>query len=309
MDLLQDLLAEMRGRSFATLADAQRFLEAEVHAYNTRPQRELGGLTPHDMSELLDGDWETSGPLTINSALGPDEIGDPELLHNARVFLTALRDEGPAKATAGGNLAREFVTRLLPRLRWDDGYLDDVRHMNKVINEVDVGRLMTLRYVLAFAGLIHRRKGFRISPAGRRLLDDARRGELLALLVHTFFRRLDLRDVDGVERDSGLQSTIAFTLWKLRAAAAEWVTPSRLVEVAWLESAKDPLPPNPQSFDLASREWSFRSRVIDPLVGFGLLESRDLPSPSRWERPIEVRTTALYDRLFLFRFGRSTRGS
>jgi hypothetical protein len=43
-------------------------------------------------------------------------------------------------------------------------------------------------------------------------------------------------------------------------------------------------------------------------VAFGVLESRDLPSPSRWLRRIEVRTTALYDRLFLFRFGRSTRG-
>jgi hypothetical protein len=306
--MLQDVFTEMQGRSFANLADAQRFLDAQVHAYNTRPQRELGGLTPTDMFELLNGDWETSGALTVNSALGPDEIGDPELLHNARVLLTTLRDDGPAKATAGGNLAREFVTRVLPRLRWSDGHLDDVRRVNKVINEVDVGRLMTLRYVLAYAGLIHRRKGFHISPAGRRLLDDARRGELLALLVRTFFRRLDLRDVDGSDREDGLQSTIAFTLWKLRAAAAEWVTPSHLVDVAWLESAKDPLPPDAQPFELESREWCFRHRVLDPLVAFGVLESRDLPSPSRWLRRIEVRTTALYDRLFLFRFGRSTRG-
>jgi hypothetical protein len=40
--------------------------------------------------------------------------------------------------------------------------------------------------------------------------------------------------------------------------------------------------------------------VLDPLVSFGLLESRDLPRNDRWEHPIEVRKTPLYDRLLRF---------
>ena len=100
------------------------------------------------------------------------------------------------------------------------------------------------RYVLQFARLIHRRKGFHISAAGRAMLDDARQGELLALLFRTFFRQLDLRTLDGAEGDDGLQQTIGFTLWRLQSEAKEWSMPAHLADVAWLESASDPNPPN-----------------------------------------------------------------
>src|SRR5678815_3727730 len=107
--MLDDVAAELQGRSFANMADAQRFIEARVREYNTRSQPELGGLSPLQMSELLAGDWETTGPLRVDATLGPGEIGEPDFLHNAVAFLTMLRDDGPAKATAGGNLAREVV--------------------------------------------------------------------------------------------------------------------------------------------------------------------------------------------------------
>ncbi len=300
--MLDDVFAELRGRSFKTMADAQRFIDARMREYNTRPQPELGGLSPVQMSELLAGDWETTGPLRLDATLGSREIGEPEFLYNAVALLTMLRDDGPAKATAGGNLSRETVTRVLPRLHFEEGYLDDLRRMNKVLNEGDVGGLEILRYVLGFAGLIHRRKGFRISPAGRTLLDDTRRGELFVLLFRTFFRTLDLRSIDGRDRDAGLQQTIAFTFWKLRTEAEAWVTPAHLAGAAWLESAVDPLPPESPLDDDVFRKWRFQRRVLDPLVEFGLLESRDLPRKDRWERPIELRKTPLYDRLLRFDF-------
>ena len=298
--MLDDVFAELRGRSFADMADAQRFIDARVREYNTRSQPELGGLSPLQMSELLAGDWETSGPLRLDATLGAIEIGDPEFLHNAVALLTMLRDDGPAKATAAGNLSREAVTRVLPRLRFEDGYVDDLWRVNKVLNEGDVGRLEILRHLLGFAGLIHRRKGFRISPAARALLDDTRRGELLALLFLTFFRKLDLRAVDGWSGDAGLQQTIAFTFWKLRTEAESWVTPADLARVAWLASARDPLASDSPLRDTTFHEWRFRRRVLDPLVWFGLLESRELPRKELWERPIELRKTPLYDRLLRF---------
>src|SRR5262245_60409021 len=241
--MLADVFAELQRRPFANMADAQRFIDARVREYNTRPQPELGGLSPLQMSELLAGDWETKGPLRLEATLGLEEIGDPEFLHNAVTFLSMLRDDGPAKATAGGNLAREVVTHLLPRLHFEEGYLDGLRRVNKVLNEVDVGRLEILRYVLGFAGLIHRRKGFRISPAGRSLLDDARRGELFVLLFRTFFRTLDLRSIDGLDAEAELQQTLAFTFWKLRTEAESWVSSEHLARVARLETI-DPMRPD-----------------------------------------------------------------
>ena len=229
------------------------------------------------------------------------------MLHNARTLLAALRDEGPAKATAGGNLSRAFVGSVLDRLRFQPGYLEEVRLVNKVIDERDVFPLETLRYVLEFAHLIHRRKGFHISPAGRALLDDARRGELLVLLFRTFFRVLDLRTLVGWPIGEGLQQTMAFTLWKIRSEAEDWTTPAHLADMAWLDTTKDPLPPTDAVEGASTRVWAFRHMVVHPLVEFGVLESRNLPTAAKWERAIEVRKTPLFDRLLRFDFGRAMR--
>jgi hypothetical protein len=134
------------------------------------------------------------------------------------------------------------------------------------------------------------------------MLDDARQGELLGLLFRTFFRQLDLRTLDGAEGDDGLQQTIGFTLWRLRSEAKEWTTPAHLADVAWLESAKDPDSPNSVWKERELHEWRFRRRVVEPLVLFGLLESRDLPAENKWEHPIEVRKAPLFDRLLRFDF-------
>jgi hypothetical protein len=259
------------------MAEAQRQIESRIRDYNARPQADLGGLSPRQMTELLSGDGSTTGAFRLNEKLSTEEIGDPDMLHNAGAFLTTLRDDGPAKLTAGGNLSRDFVGRMLPRLHWPAGYLEDVRLVNKVIDERDVPPLETLRYVLQFAKLIHKRKGFfHISPAGRALLDDARRG------------------------DAGFQQTITYTFWRLRTEAKDWASPAHLVETAWLDDAKEAIPP-PFAGDITRfRAARLERRVLQPLISFGVLEERALPSANRWERPIEVRTTQLFDRLLRF---------
>jgi hypothetical protein len=302
--IIDKLRDELSRRSFANDVELQRFLTARMQSYNTSPQPELGGLSPTQMSELLAGDWRTTGPFRVNDALSGDEIGDPDLLHNAVAFLTALRDEGPAKATVSGNLSREFVGRMLPRLRFRAGYLEDVRRMNKVIDEADVGPLEILRHLLELARLVNRRKGFfHLSSTNRAFVQDERRGALLALLFREFFQRLNLAFVDGWGGDEGLQSTIAFTFWKLRTEAVTWALPAHLADVAWLESAKDPVTVSHTS-EADFRASRLRRRVLEPLASFGLLESRDLPAAQRWEHPIEVRKTPLYDRLLQFAFDR-----
>jgi hypothetical protein len=117
----------------------------------------------------------------------------------------------------------------------------------------------------------------------------------------TFFRQMDLRSLDGWDVDAGLQQTIAFTFWQLRTEAAEWALPAHLVDVAWLEDVKDPVSSAYVS-TADARVWRLERRVLEPLVSFGLLESRDVPTEEKWEHLIEVRKTPLYDRTLLFEF-------
>jgi hypothetical protein len=92
-------------------------------------------------------------------------------------------------------------------------------------------------------------------------------------------------------------------LYKLRSCAATWASPEALADSAWLESAKDP----PTAYEAVQktdfRPWTFRHRVLTPLVHFGLLEERRLPSEDWWREPVEVRVTLLFDQFLRFDLG------
>lgn len=296
---IEELLRELESRAFRSAHEAQRFLEQGLRRYNERPQRELGGLSPLQVARLVEGDWATTGALRLDRSLSFDALAGSDFLHNARLFLAALGDAGTVKPTAAGNLPRTFVAELLGRLRWPAGLVDDVHRVNRVVNEEDVFPLHVLRHVLVLAGLMRRHKGFRLTTAGRELLAEARAGELFARLFVAFFRRLNLAYLDGAPPHAGLQQTIAFPLLMLAREAASWVTPGQLAPRVWLTDAADPPTALEEKYgDLAPIRTG--SRLLKPLVAFGLLESRDRPGVDAWHRPYEVRKTALFDRFLHF---------
>ena len=98
----------------------------------------------------------------------------------------------------------------------------------------------------------------------------------------------------------GLQQSITYTFFRLRAEAKDWTSPAHLVDTAWLDDTKDAVPPVFADDTTHFRAIRLEQRVLEPLISFGVLESRDLPSANRWERRIEVRTTPLFDRLMRF---------
>lgn len=289
---------------FASLEEVNRLLAVRVREYNATPQAVLGGLSPEEMGQLLSGDWISQGALRLNDALTLDELADAALLADARTLLDFFASEGPVKETAAGNLPRAVVAKLLPRLRIpaQPRIAVDLGEPPP-LNEGDMLWLSALRHTMMFAGLLMRRKGLRVTPRGRELLPPDRAGELYALLFLTLFRKLDLRVFTNDDRHAGLQSTIAYSFYKLRAAAGEWRSSEALAEAAWLESAKDP-PTEWEAHNVDFRHYTFRHCVLDPLVQFGLLEERVLPTEERWKELIEFRLTTLFDRFLRFEFHR-----
>ncbi|MGH7670440.1 MAG: hypothetical protein ACRENQ_13215, partial [Gemmatimonadaceae bacterium] len=203
---------------------------------------------------------------------------------------------------------RAAVAALLPRLRAQSRLPSRYAEGEPAPrNEEDVFWLSPLRHCLLFAGLLVRRKGLRIGGRGRDLLADDRAGELYALLFRTVFRTLDLAALSGGDQHAALQSTIAFTFYKLRTAARTWTTSETLAETAWLESAKDPRTEAERLSDVDYRHYTLRHRVLDPLVQFGLLEYRMVPTDESWREEVEYRLTPLFDRFLRFRFEGSAR--
>jgi hypothetical protein len=298
-NLLHDVLEQLRREPFTSMEALNRRAAAMMQEYNARPQADLGGLSPIQMSQLLSGDWTTTGALRLNDALTLGDLAGSALLADARTILHYISTEGPIKETAAGNLPRSAVKALLPQLRTLD--LDkDAAWLPRTVNEGDIIWLQVLRYVLTFAGLLVRRRGLRVSREGLPLLEEHSAGTLYARLFRTFFQKLDLRVFGRFDDHERLQRTIAYSFYRLRTEARDWTRQEVLAETAWLPEAKDP----PSQLDLTYgdfRHYAFSGRVLRPLVQFGLMEQRDASSDAR--RPeYEYRLTPLYSGFLRFRF-------
>lgn len=291
-----------RHAPYASIEEINRVLAARTRDYNATAQAALGGLSPDEMSQLLYGDWISQGALRLNEGLTLSDLTGAAILADARTLLDFFAAEGPVKETAARNLPRAVITRILPYLRMapDERIGTDVGEPPP-LNEGDLLWLSALRHTMMFAGLLMRRKGLRITPRGREMLSTDRAGELYVLLFLALFQKLDLRALSRDDRHPRLQSTIAYSFYKLHPAAQEWRSSEALAEVAWLESAKDP-PTEWESQYTDFRHYTFRHRVLDPLVQFGLLEERALPTVERWKELIEFRLTPLFHRFMRFEF-------
>lgn len=289
---IKKVLAE---REFSSLDELNRVVGSIVERYNRKPQADLGGLSPVQVSRLVHSDWVSQdSAIRLNSKLTLEELEGARILVNARLFLAAVLEESGIKATATGNLTRKFVEGMLDRMALPDGYAESVRAVNKVINEEDLFPLHVLRILLVMAGLVRRTKGvFRVTKIGKDLLSDSKAGELFALLFFTKFRKFNLAYMSWGGEQGGVQETAAFALYQLSRLADSWQNAETLAEHLLLPAVVERLDPP----EYPGRILSLcESRIFTPLEEFGLIERRELPSEKKWHKAFEVRKTQLFDR-------------
>ena len=220
--------------------------------------------------------------------------------YNSRTLLQTIHAAGGVKATVAGNLTRAFVASLCELFRFPPDYLEDHRQVSKVLNEEDLYEVHVPRVVLELAGLLARRKGvFRVTRKGERLLGEEAAGRLYAALVTAFFTKLNLGYLDRFDNDS-FQWTVGFALWLLGQIGDRWATVEALEPGLIHPLIRE---------DLAPRaSWSpahmvLECRLLEPLVGFGLLERREIPQEEAWRHECEYRKSPLFDRVLAFDLG------
>ncbi len=288
--------------TFGSLAEAQAHVDAKVAEYNATPQAALGGLSPNRMTELLYGDWQTTGALRVSEALTLAELEPAMVLHNARTLLGALRNLGPVRATQAGNLNRQFVSAMLRAMRWPERLVKELQAVTRVINEEDVLPVHVLRVLLELARLMRKRQGaFRLTTRGKEILAPPQAGQLYALLFRTTFRELNLDYLYRGWPNPAIQQTVGYTLYRLAGAAVEWRDTQSLAADVLLPEVRETAREPPYAA-AATAGWQLWGRVLRPLGWFGLLEERRVKAAERFNHRIEVRKTPLFDRVLSFRF-------
>jgi len=298
---LERIFSELAHQSFRSPAAAQVWLDRRMSEYNAAPQAELGGLSPVQVGELIYGDWKSIGGLRLDEGCRNADLESARFLQVARLLLAAARDEGPLPATQAGNLPRRSVAQLVDRIPGSGEVLEVLRGPGGVLNEQDIYLLHIPRVVLGLAGLLVRRKGFRITGRGRTLLDERRTGELFAELFRTFFRSFNLAYLDRGPAQPGLQRTVAFSIFQVGRHAADWGTAEQLADRVLLPDALDPSDPY---FGSHTARWLLATRLLNPLVEFGLLERRLTGTGPDWQRVSEFRKSPLFDRFIRVDIGR-----
>jgi hypothetical protein len=171
---------------------------------------------------------------------------------------------------------------------------DLIERFHKVLNEPDFLPLHFVRVLVQGTKLVRTHRGTLVpTRLGKAILVSGRHGALQALLFHIALWHLNLGYFDRNPIDSWPQSHTSIVLWSLSASANNWLdreTLTRLCTVPVVGVLE-------ATWDLGS--FAMESRILRPLMWFGLLESRSEGKAGPSERRL-YRKTALFDRFLKF---------
>jgi hypothetical protein len=296
-ELREALNETLRKGPYSSLDELNAAVADVTCRFNRTPREEMGGLSPIQISRLLYPQWESpESSIRFNRGITLEDLKSARILTNARLFLTQAKSG--VKSTAKGNLNRRFVEAMLDEMALIEGYAEEVRWFNKVINEADLFPLHTLRIILELGGLIRKTKGtFKTTKKGQKLLAEEKAGELYALLFLAQFQKFNLAYMTFGPENSPVQGAIAYSFYQLWKRADTWQEAETLAPILLLPAVIEQL----EIPDHQSGVTSLCSlRIFRPLEEFGLLERRELPSEKKWDKPYEIRKTPLFDRFLRF---------
>lgn len=291
--------ALLRRKPNATQADMQAVLDRLQSTYNDRPQADLHGLSPNQAHALLSERWDGKGPIRWATDLPLEVVEGTPWGNNARLLLEHVAEAGRVKMTTSGNLPRNSVASLVPRVRWSED-MDPEIFRDRIRKEQDGWTLHVTRITLEEAGLLKRRHGvMTLTKRGEEMRRDDRGGALFGLLFQTMFGRMNLEYVAQMGVDApGFQAAIAATLYLYGRTEPRWELGHDVASRVLLPFVRDAVRSRFGGSD--STGAVTERRFLHVLEGFGLVEFRQTPPGRLGIREEEFRRTPLFDRFLRF---------
>lgn len=296
---LASIIGDIKENEYSNIEEFEQVVIQRLQTYNLTPQPELGGLSPVQVQFLCQSDWsDHNAVIKFNKGLALDKLQGATIFNNCRAMLSAIAKADGVKLTKTGNLNRNFIKEMLGVMVISKDSLDRLLTYNKVINEDDCFEVHIPRILLEMAGLVRKYKGnLKVSKRGKELLAENKAGQLFNLLFLTLYRKLNLFYLTRFQEIPGYQDTIGFPIYMTGQLCSDWTKPESIARKVLLPIVLEKVPKTPLKDNV---EWLVKKTVVEPLVGFGLLESRELTKEDDFTQPIEVRKSILFDEFLNF---------
>lgn len=252
----------------------QKVLDEIEEEKKTAPDPNRGNLTPQQITRFQEYLWgDAEFPLQFNHNLSIDDVNQSLFFRNTRLFLNKLMEhQNTPILTAKGNLNRKFVKLMFDEMEMEQKDKDFKLKYHKVLNEDDVFPLHIIKIICEATGLTHQRKQkLYVYDKMQHLLSEDNAGELYYRLFDAFFNGFNLAYLDRRLEMEGIQGTIDFSLYSIYRLCDQYQSVEDMFYEAFLPSIINEIEESITSkYD--RKEGYLTSRIIKPLVGFGLME-------------------------------------
>ena len=270
---IASIAEQLVDKEFKSLDELQMEVAKINERYNNTPDPEMAGLSPNQVFKLVNLPWENENfAIKFNKQLGINDVQGSYFYKNSRTLLDTLIElESENTATVAGNLSRKALKMLFGRIILRDGEEFFVREFDRSFNENNVYTIHETKIICQMANLIRKRnRKFVAARKHRDLLSDGNASKLYYLLFSTFFRRFNIAYRDGFTALYSIQSTIPFSFYVIKRFADDFCSINNLENKIFLPAVRKEIAN--QSNISRSIKGLFHTRIIEPLVSFGLIE-------------------------------------
>lgn len=219
--LLKELEEELHKQNFKSADEIQEFMNARNLSINSRPQKDLGGLTPIQLQDLFRrGWWESGGPIKLSSDIKQAEASAVPIVNNLSLMLRSIVNRSNRKglkATSTGKLPRSVVNDVIPFLADTENHDNfHIKSGRKSFDEDDVYCLFIQRNIAESAGLLELRDNhWQVTAKGMGMIEPASASTLLVTVFSSMFHDFNLAFIDSYGAEPFMQGTIPYSLWQI----------------------------------------------------------------------------------------------
>ena len=220
-EIFDEIREELAGKNFDSIDEANAFLQTFMERKNREPAQGFLGISPEQMHRILRSPYDgISDILDFNEGLSPSEFQAIPVVVHVLIFLNALSECEPVKATKKGNMSLGFSRDLFEKM-YD---IEKFPWFRRIRSEEEMSGISSLRHILTMCGWMKKRKGaFSLTKNGKTIIDEGFGGEHYLKLLKVFTIEFNWGFRDRYPEFYIIQQSFLFSLYLFKKKAEDYV--------------------------------------------------------------------------------------